>query len=278
MVGEVDKEIQVNFDKKAKNMRRDDGDGINYVNWFLVVSGALSLIAYGLIIYIYYKQFGIRIGEQRADWGTFGDFIGGTINPLFSFMSFLGLLYAVSLQRKELLRAERSLEEEREAQRRSLIQSRNDERRIEVETALKSVSEEIESIFLMPHQFENIYHILDNIALVSPEKVTYGDFFSNISLSGSFDLIPENVKHHWSKGTSNAAINRLTVLVLDMGAFLSSYVGLVGETPLSMYYKKKYRRTVDVLQEKKYINPHTLTYYDVPIYWFNRRVTDLEEK
>lgn len=34
--------------------------------------------------------------------GTFGDFLGGTLNPIFTFLTFIGLLVTIFIQRKEL--------------------------------------------------------------------------------------------------------------------------------------------------------------------------------
>ncbi|MDV7341810.1 putative phage abortive infection protein [Terasakiella sp. A23] len=43
----------------------------------------------------------IDIGNAEA-YGTFGDFVGGTLNPIFAFLTFLGLLYTIFMQSKEL--------------------------------------------------------------------------------------------------------------------------------------------------------------------------------
>lgn len=48
--------------------------------------------------------------------GTFGDFIGGTLNPILTFLTFICLLITISLQRKELKKSEEiSLKNERES-------------------------------------------------------------------------------------------------------------------------------------------------------------------
>ncbi len=43
-----------------------------------------------------------KIGEVSAWLGTFGDFVGGITNPVFSFLAFLGLLWTIKQQRDEL--------------------------------------------------------------------------------------------------------------------------------------------------------------------------------
>ncbi|SFD54850.1 hypothetical protein SAMN02745724_04816 [Pseudoalteromonas denitrificans DSM 6059] len=39
---------------------------------------------------------------NRADWGAMGDYVGGMLNPIFSFCTILLLLLSITLQRREL--------------------------------------------------------------------------------------------------------------------------------------------------------------------------------
>lgn len=45
---------------------------------------------------------GGRISDRPDDWGTFGDFFGGVVNPLIAFMAFYWLTVSVRLQKEEL--------------------------------------------------------------------------------------------------------------------------------------------------------------------------------
>lgn len=61
----------------------------------------------GLVLVIvtlgfYFTHFHKKFSTSNGDWGTFGDFLGGTLNPVFSFASFVALLYTINLQREEL--------------------------------------------------------------------------------------------------------------------------------------------------------------------------------
>lgn len=48
----------------------------------------------------------LEVNGTRANrLGQFGDFVGGVLNPIFSFLAFCGLLYTVNLQRAELKEA-----------------------------------------------------------------------------------------------------------------------------------------------------------------------------
>lgn len=57
-----------------------------------------------------FKFFGNPLSDKTEDWGVFGDFIGGTLNPLLAFFSFMLLLLNLKLQREQLDNAEEQLE------------------------------------------------------------------------------------------------------------------------------------------------------------------------
>jgi Putative phage abortive infection protein len=50
----------------------------------------------------------------RAEWGQLGDFFGGTLNPIFGFLSFIGLLLTLVIQIKSLDKSSEELELSRE--------------------------------------------------------------------------------------------------------------------------------------------------------------------
>lgn len=61
---------------------------------------ALALIGLVLVISaiaLYAKTFGTNILEDHEKWGQFGDFLGGTTNPLLAFLTFLGVLWTISI-------------------------------------------------------------------------------------------------------------------------------------------------------------------------------------
>ncbi|WP_417845563.1 putative phage abortive infection protein [Thalassospira povalilytica] len=69
---------------------------------FAVISAAFTGL--GLL------WFGIRDPEIFISLGQWGDFFGGTLNPIFTFVTLLGLLLTIALQRKELTLTRKELE------------------------------------------------------------------------------------------------------------------------------------------------------------------------
>jgi hypothetical protein len=62
--------------------------------WMLIVAGATSLIVFAVDFWIHPKV--------AASLGTFGDFFGGVLNPIFTFLTFFGLIITIVIQRMEL--------------------------------------------------------------------------------------------------------------------------------------------------------------------------------
>lgn len=70
-----------------KNLR-----GLAIAAFIIMISVLCSIIA----------QFGFSPDSPIEQWGAFGDFMGGTLNPIFAFLSFICLLMTIVLQNTEL--------------------------------------------------------------------------------------------------------------------------------------------------------------------------------
>ncbi|MEO1020626.1 MAG: hypothetical protein AAFY56_23515, partial [Pseudomonadota bacterium] len=65
---------------------------------FLVVAVAAVVIVFALYVLV----FPDGLSDKQEHWGQFGDYVGGLLNPVFGFLSFVALLLALVLQSKEL--------------------------------------------------------------------------------------------------------------------------------------------------------------------------------
>lgn len=93
-------------------------------HWLLLVLLVVLLIAgvFAWKLYtLYTATFGsdIALNTTRADWGVLGDFFGGTLNPIFSFLGLIMLLVTLfqnqtelELSRIELRESSRALKEQ----------------------------------------------------------------------------------------------------------------------------------------------------------------------
>lgn len=89
--------------------------------WILISFGLFALFCI-VSVFAYYEYifFDFKIDSNIEHFGQFGDFIGGTLNPILAFLSFMALLYTIKIQTDEL----KLSREELEATRKELEGSR----------------------------------------------------------------------------------------------------------------------------------------------------------
>lgn len=88
--------------------------------WFGVFLFAMLLLAVPVL--------GFLLNDGIAERGQWGDFFGGTLNPLLTFLTFAGLLYTIFLQRRELSLSREELSLTRDELKRSsdALESQNE--------------------------------------------------------------------------------------------------------------------------------------------------------
>ena len=78
----------------------------------------LTIAFTGISIYMgWFILQGQDISTSSSDWGSFGDFIGGVINPLIAFFAFYWLTISVLIQKRELSDTRQALIDSEKAQR-----------------------------------------------------------------------------------------------------------------------------------------------------------------
>lgn len=67
---------------------------------FLGYMALVALVAVAVVLLAYWLTFkGHPISSDPGRWGELGDYIGGIINPVFAFLSFLVLMFSLQVQR-----------------------------------------------------------------------------------------------------------------------------------------------------------------------------------
>jgi hypothetical protein len=86
---------------------------------FRVIGGIVAAMVFALLLY--WTWFGLKLGqplaENPANWGTFGDYFGGLLNPIIAFTALYWLTRSVRLQKEELNETRAALEDAATAQR-----------------------------------------------------------------------------------------------------------------------------------------------------------------
>lgn len=81
---------------------------------YLVASGAVTIAV--LYASWFGLQHGLPLSKDPGDWGTFGDYFGGVMNPICAYMAFIWLVRSYALQKTELSETRKALEESLKAQ------------------------------------------------------------------------------------------------------------------------------------------------------------------
>ena len=120
-------------------------------NWLLWVLGGFAVLFFAVALAFYYLKFNIspmfcnystwedfinnshknsfildnflaKLSNDPATWGTFGDYLGGTLNPIISFLALIGLLYTIHQQAQEMQATREELKQAAEQQRQQVEQ------------------------------------------------------------------------------------------------------------------------------------------------------------
>lgn len=64
----------------------------------LIFAGLSLVLVLGAYVYVFHGP----LSTSQGEWGLFGDYVGGILNPVLSFLALIGLLFTISLQSAEM--------------------------------------------------------------------------------------------------------------------------------------------------------------------------------
>lgn len=70
-----------------------------------IVGGIITIV-----LILYFSNFHASVSKDNGDWGTFGDFFGGILNPVIASFALYWLINSVNLQIKELKKTNQALD------------------------------------------------------------------------------------------------------------------------------------------------------------------------
>lgn len=85
---------------------------INWLEWTFF--GAVLMFFAVLGLYWVFLGHGRSVSLDPQVWGTFGDYVGGVLNPFFSFLALLALLQTIRIQNLQLEISQQELKASRE--------------------------------------------------------------------------------------------------------------------------------------------------------------------
>ncbi|EHU2953659.1 putative phage abortive infection protein [Acinetobacter baumannii] len=130
-------------------------DKIEKIESLMKFSIAIAVSIFVVVFGLYFFKFGDgTLAETKEDWGTFGDFVGGLLNPTIAALALYWLISSVKLQIEELKETNKALSET-------------------VETAKKQQNQ------VSLQNFENLFfQLLKTKTNVTNDIVLYGKKFS----------------------------------------------------------------------------------------------------
>jgi hypothetical protein len=185
---------------------------------------------------------GLSLSPNQADWGTFGDFIGGTLNPIYAFLAFIGAIYAVITQAESVA-----------AQNDQLQLMKTQKKLDEFQTIISGVAAAIDSALFekrLPSlaggtETFSLFHIIRELSDMSltielnpehPDSMIYSDFRSSLLYRAGHDI---------------SFIQEQLVQLLYCLDFYKSNEGC---DEIVSFYKIKYSHTVFWMEQISYLN------------------------
>lgn len=121
--------------------------------------GAIFLFCVTLAFYFY--TFHNGFSTDHTEWGTFGDFMGGTLNPIFAIFTLFAIIYTIKIQTEEL-----------ELSREELKATREEFAKSSQAQQEQSESFKIQNNSIKLQSFENTFFQLMNLFLQTREHLT----------------------------------------------------------------------------------------------------------
>jgi hypothetical protein len=80
-------------------MRANEKDSFAFLITLTVLLAGVSV---AVALSIYFLTFHGGVSNDQAVWGQFGDFVGGTVNPVLGFLTIIALALTLILQNRQL--------------------------------------------------------------------------------------------------------------------------------------------------------------------------------
>lgn len=135
-----------------------------WLSWIMAFGTGIT----AFVFIFYFMNFTGELTTEHERWGTFGDFVGGKLNPLLSFLGLLALLLTVVLQNRQIEISSNELElsrKELEATRDELRRSATAQEKTEAAQVKQAKALEISAkISAITKLLEQDAHIIRSIS------------------------------------------------------------------------------------------------------------------
>jgi uncharacterized membrane protein len=81
-------------------MKNETAKFIKRMKGMLALAITATLVVYGFYFFNFFSEF--KLSDKNEVWGTFGDYVGGTLNPFLSFLSLIAISLTLNLQIQDI--------------------------------------------------------------------------------------------------------------------------------------------------------------------------------
>ena len=233
----------------------------NKPNRLLWILGGAAVAAFLIILGLYIAYFkNLSVTNDSATWETFGDYLGGTLNPIISFLALIGLLYTIHQQAQEMQATREELKQAAEQQRQQVEQqSRQSEifNLQQFESTFFSLLEQHNKV-VERIEVESIYEELHNIYNKKIDQITTRKPSEELSNSHAIKSINQ---HYELKSYFNLLFQILKFISISLSKNSESNNSEDLKITIK-YFDADNKRSKEKLSHE-YINPQERMYSDI---------------
>ena len=210
----------------------------------VLVSAITALCIVAGVLGAYLFTFGVTTSTEQGRWGEFGDYFGGTLNPLFALAAFLAALWSIGLQQREARDSTARLAEQTDFARKQFEEARIDRVGEELLHVIRDIDFRLQKILSVDVSSPGSVPVV-NISHMVAEAERLA------SMGGTSNSLEQFVALAQQPGSLiEASVREMRYLVLKLREFLEQYSKLKSTSyaPLVVYYADKGYRLLDMLE------------------------------
>lgn len=218
----------------------------------ILIFAGLSLFVI-FVVGVYIKNFGTSLSVSQSTWGAFGDYVGGILNPVFAFVSFMALLYTIIIQSMEL-----------RLTRGEMVQSR--QIAADHKNLAKKQGHKDDIYRMIVEADKGVDILLEQPANICGKRRPFpGDtdrflkeFFGRNANDNFTDDIPVFVS---GTGNNNPLIVRYVRAIAELYNYLDQFENEAGNAVVTDYYKRRHVFGVNTLYITNYVGEQINNYF-----------------
>ena len=205
----------------------------------------------------YIAEFGSQRSADQALWGQFGDYFAGLLNPLFSILAFLALMYSLVLQREEAQRNQTRFEAQYAIAKKELDDFKKEKLASELLAVLKDIDQRLDAVLKTVVSPVGSETQLTVALMVAEGNRLRASGTSSPSYSSFVNIASE------SGTVVEATIRDMANLVAEMKVVLEQFSQYRGtaQAPLVVYYANKTYQMLTPLEDVSAIDHTTREFF-----------------